>query len=93
MASERPQIGSRLARVARSSSSRSVFAFGSVRSWGITLAAGVVEAERADAPRWCVRDAVVAGEVHAVDRERGRVVGDEHAVGSPLRAASRRPPS
>ena len=35
-ASDRPQIGSRLARVARSSSRRSVLAFGSVRSWGST---------------------------------------------------------
>ena len=36
VARESPQIGSRLARVARSSSRRSLFAFGSVRSCGIT---------------------------------------------------------
>jgi len=35
-ASDRPHTGSRLARTARSRSSRSLLAFGSVRSWGRT---------------------------------------------------------
>ena len=88
-ASESPQIGSRLARVARSSSRRSLFALGSVRSWGSTpppssssASAPITPVVRCGAP-------VVAGEVHPVDRERRRVVGDEHAVALPLREASR----
>ena len=52
---------------------------------GHHVAPGVVEAERADHPGGALREAVVAGEVHPVDRERRRVVGDEHAVGAPLR--------
>ena len=40
LANDRPQIGERLARVARVRSSRSVLAFGVVRSWGSTPFAG-----------------------------------------------------
>ena len=49
------------------------------------LAVLVVEHERADDAGGALRPAVVAGELHPVDRERGGVVGDEHAVGAPLR--------
>jgi hypothetical protein len=44
---------------------------------------GVVEAQGADHPRGLARIPVVTGELHAVDGERRRVVGDEHAVGTP----------
>ena len=42
----RPQIGSRLARVARSSASRSLFAFGIVRSWGSTSPSPAADRQR-----------------------------------------------
>ena len=56
VARESPQIGSRLARVARSSSSRSLFAFGSVRSCGITSPRLVAETQRADHPGGALRE-------------------------------------
>ena len=52
---------------------------------GHDAAAVVVEGERAEHAGGALRDAVVAGEVHAVDRERGCVVGDEHALVAPAR--------
>ena len=47
------------------------------------LARLVAETQRADHSGGALRAAVVTGEVHAVERERRGVVGDEHALGPP----------
>ena len=72
-----------------SSSRRSVLALGRVRSWGMTPLPSSSSAERTEHSGGALRDAVVAGEVHAVDRERRRGVGDEHAVVAPRGERSR----
>ena len=93
VASDRPQIGSRLARVARSSSRRSLLAFGSVRSWGITSPPALSSPSAPITPVVRCGRAVVAGEVHPVDGERGLVVGGEHAVGLATAPAPQAAPS
>ncbi len=88
-----PQIGSRFARVARSSASRSLFAFGIVRSWGSTSPSpardGSVSAPMI--PWVWRRAAVVVGELHLVAVERGLGVAPERAVGLPRRELAAAP--
>ena len=58
---------------------------------GHDAAAVVVERQRTQHSGGALGEAVVTGEVHAVDRERGCVVGDEHAVVAPARERGRGP--